>query len=729
MNFDESKSSLAHITEDGTCAQTVKEHLEGTAQLSAEFAKVFGCEEWGYCCGMLHDIGKYSDAFQKHIRGAECRVDHATAGAQLCRDLKGLYVLLAYCIAGHHAGLPDTGAISDDGRCKSMMGRLKKKIEPYDKFRNEIEIPSLKTLPFNSGYRGGEKDSAFIFSMLIRMLFSSLVDADYLDTEKFMQQGNIVVRNKGQSMDSLLKKAMRYVKGWLQSSETDTVNGRRTEILKKCIRDGEKDKDLFSLTVPTGGGKTIASLLFSLVHAQKHHMNRIIYVIPYTSIIEQNAKVFREILGDENVLENHCNIAYEVDSQRAEELQPMQLAAENWDKPVVVTTNVQFFESLFANKPSKCRKLHNIANSVIIFDEAQMLPNDYLKPCIAMIEELLNNYKTSVVLCTATQPALKSFFQSEVLATELCPRMDEQFHFFKRTLFENIGTVTEDCLMNKLTEEYQALCIVNTKKRAQNIYKELKEDGVYHLSTSMYPKHRKRVLNEIRERLGENKKCILISTSLVEAGVDLDFQSVYRELAGVDSMIQAAGRCNREGQRKVEESKVLIFRFEEKENILGQRQQIDVTKSLIADGRNLSDRETITRYFEMLYHIKGESLDKKKIMDEFTNKKIKYRFAQVGKDFRLIEQNTKTVFINCEEEADKILRELKVKGFTRSGMRNATQYCVTVYDQTFDKMYGAGMLKPIAENMEDFYELTDESRYTEEMGLELEIDNGMVLFF
>ena len=293
MNFEESKRYLAHITEDGACVQTVKEHLEGTAQVSAEFAKVFGCEEWGYCCGMLHDIGKYSDAFQKHIRGAECRVDHATAGAQLCRDLKGLYVLLAYCIAGHHAGLPDTGAISDDGRCKSMMGRLKKKIEPYDKFRNEIEIPSLKTLPFNSGYRGGEKDSAFIFSMLIRMLFSSLVDADYLDTEKFMQQGNIVVRNKGQSMDSLLKKAMRYVKGWLQSSETDTVNGRRTEILKKCIRDGEKDKDLFSLTVPTGGGKTIASLLFSLVHAQKHRMDRIIYVIPYTSIIEQYAQVFR----------------------------------------------------------------------------------------------------------------------------------------------------------------------------------------------------------------------------------------------------------------------------------------------------------------------------------------------------------------------------------------------------------------------------------------------------
>ena len=718
---------IAHIDEkDKKRIQTVKNHLEGTAKLSGEFAGKFGKEDWGYCNGMLHDIGKYSVDFLKRITGeSNQRVDHSTAGARVCVEKGGKYRFLEYCIGGHHTGLPDYGSNYDNAGDPTLMGRRKKKISDYQVYQTEIDIPEIVTDPFDFKKT---VNLDFSMSVFIRMLYSCLVDADFLDTEAFMSRGK-KVRNSGEPVGVLLEKLEKHVSEWLKNQDMDTVNGRRTEILKHCLEEGRSERGLFRLTVPTGGGKTIASLAFALRHAVENQMDRVIYVIPYTSIIEQNAKVFREILGDENVLENHCNIAYEVDSQRAEELQPMQLAAENWDKPVVVTTNVQFFESLFANKPSKCRKLHNIANSVIIFDEAQMLPNDYLKPCIAMIEELLNNYKTSVVLCTATQPALKSFFQSEVLATELCPRMDEQFHFFKRTLFENIGTVTEDCLMNKLTEEYQALCIVNTKKRAQNIYKELKEDGVYHLSTSMYPKHRKRVLNEIRERLGENKKCILISTSLVEAGVDLDFQSVYRELAGVDSMIQAAGRCNREGQRKVEESKVLIFRFEEKENILGQRQQIDVTKSLIADGRNLSDRETITRYFEMLYHIKGESLDKKKIMDEFTNKKIKYRFAQVGKDFRLIEQNTKTVFINCEEEADKILRELKVKGFTRSGMRNATQYCVTVYDQTFDKMYGAGMLKPIAENMEDFYELADESRYTEEMGLELEIDNGMVLFF
>lgn len=248
------------------------------------------------------------------------------------------------------------------------------------------------------------------------------------------------------------------------------------------------------------------------------------------------------------------------------------------------------------------------------------------------------------------------------------------------------------------------------------------------MSTSMYSIHRKRVLDEIRKRLQKNEKCILVSTSLVEAGVDLDFQSVYRELAGVDSMIQAAGRCNREGRRNVEKSQVFIFRFEEKEIVLGQKQQIDVAKSLIVDDGELADMETITKYFEMLYHIKGDSLDKKKILDEFTNKNAKYNFAKVGKEFKLIEQNTKTVFIKCEDAAKEILQELQNKGFTRAGMRKASRYCITVYDKTFEKMYGAGMIRPVSEDIEDFYELVDDGRYTEEMGLELEIDTGMALF-
>lgn len=704
---------IAH--RNGQGVQTIKEHLIGTAELSGEFAAKFGKRDWGYCCGMLHDIGKYSADFQGKIRGEHGRkVDHATAGARVCNEKGGNYKFLEYCVAGHHAGLADFGSKFDNGGDPTLMGRSKK-ISDYGAYQSEFEIPEITSAPFDLGKT---TNPDFSLSVFIRMIFSCLVDADFLDTEAFMNEGK-AERNSGESAKELLEKLENHISEWVKNQDTETVNGRRAEILRHCLEKGKSEKGLFRLTVPTGGGKTIASLAFALRHVVANRMDRVIYVIPYTGIIEQNAKVFREILGDENVLENHCNVDYE----STDELRELQLATENWDKAVVVTTNVQFFESLFSNKTSKCRKLHNITNSVVIFDEAQMLPNEYLKPCIAMIEELINHYGTSVVLCAATQPALKSFFQGKISAMELCPRMYEQFAFFKRALFEDIGIVAENFLTSKLREEYQALCIVNTKKRAQSIYKELKGDGVYHLSTSMYPVHRKHVLEEIRKRLQKNEKCILISTSLVEAGADLDFQSVYRELAGVDSMIQAAGRCKREGRRKVENSKVFIFRFEEKENVLGQRQQIDVAKSLLAEGRELSDMETIIKYFEMLYHIKGDSLDQKKILDEFTNKNMKYNFAKVGKEFKLIEQNTKTIFINREETASEILLELRHKGFTRSGMRKASQYCISIYDQTFDKMYAARMLQPVVENMEDFYELTDNRRYTEEMGLELEIDN------
>lgn len=718
MKGNDEMKYIAHI--DGERIQTIKEHLEGTAKLSGEFAEKFGKQDWGYCCGMLHDIGKYSIDFQKRILGENnYRVDHSTAGARVCLEKGGKYSFLEYCIAGHHAGLPNYGNNYDESTDSTLSGRRLKKLSDYQAYQTEIEVPAINSMPIDLK-RTVNPD--FSLSVFMRMIYSCLVDADFLDTEAFMKEGK-QGRNSGENIEILFKKLENYISGWLKNQDIDTVNGRRTEILKNCLEMGKTEKGLFRLTVPTGGGKTVASLAFALRHALENKMDRIIYVIPYTSIIEQNAKVFRDILGEENVLENHCNVDYE----SSEELLPMQLASENWDKPIVVTTNVQFFESLFANKSSKCRKLHNIANSVIIFDEVQMLPNDYLKPCIAMIEELINNYQVSAVLCTATQPALASFFHEGISAKELCPRMEEQFEFFKRTVFENVGVLTENDLIQRLEKEYQALCIVNTKKRAQRIYKQLEGEGVYHLSTSMYPKHRRRILREIRERLQKNKKCILISTSLVEAGVDLDFQSVYRELAGVDSMIQAAGRCNREGLRPEKESKVYIFQFEGKENVLGQRQQIDVAKSVIADNRDISDMESITQYFEMLYHIKGDSLDKKKIMDEFQNKR--YNFAKVGKEFKLIEQDTKTIFINYEEEANETLCLLKERGFTRSGMRKASQYCITVYENEFNKLYGIGSIQPISEDIEDFYELRDEEKYTEKIGLELELDDGAAVFF
>ena len=711
---------LAHI--DGDREQSVKEHLQGTAELAEKFAAKFRKADWGYCCGMLHDIGKYSAEFQKKIKeNLDIRVDHSTAGAKVCENLDGCYWLLTYCIAGHHAGLPDLGR---EGLPSSLLGRLKKRLCDYSAYEKEIEIPQITTPPIAMN---PEQDPNFALRVFIRMLYSCLVDADFLDTEQFMNNGT-VQRDSGESMDVLLEKLQNYTAKWLINRNDTTIDGRRSEILRNCLEMGKSSKGLFQLTVPTGGGKTVASLAFALQHAVENHMDRVIYVIPYTSIIEQNAQVFREILSSENVLENHSNVDYE----SSEEFKPMQLAAENWDKPVVVTTNVQFFESLYANKSSKCRKLHNIVNSVIIFDEAQMLPPNYLKPCMAMIEELLQQYGTSIVLCTATQPALQQFLPEKYVARELCPRREEQFRFFERVTYQNIDTVTEEEMAEKLQQEWHALCIVNTRKRAQRLYEQLQGEGVYHLSTTMYPAHRKRVLAEIRERLDDKKgkKCIVISTSLVEAGVDLDFTSVYRELAGVDSIIQAAGRCNRNGERGKEESIVRIFQWEDKEQMSEQRHQIDTTQKLLARGKDITALESITEYFWELYHIKGESLDVKKILEKFDGGD--YQFATVAKDFKLIEENSVTVYIDQEPEAKALLQEIRQQGLTKSRMRKAGQYCVSIrkkgeYEKRkmlFEEMRDAGMVEAVDPGAQDFYVLTQEEQYREETGLKLEVELG-----
>lgn len=711
---------IAH--KDGEREQSIKEHLEGTAERAGEFAEKFGKKEWGYCCGMLHDIGKYSEEFQRKIQeDTNDRVDHATAGAQVCKERGGYYSILSYCIAGHHAGLPDYG---NTAMSSSLCGRWKKRICDYHAYKDEIKIPKLDTDPI---VFSKDRNMDFALGTFIRMLYSCLVDADFLDTESFMKNGD-TGRNSGESMETLQNRLEKHISEWLKNTDIDTINGRRTEILKNCIKEGKQKEGIFRLTVPTGGGKTLTSLAFALEHAVKNHKDRIIYVIPYTSIIEQNAQVFREILGEDNVLENHCNVDYE----SSEEFKQMQLASENWDKPVVVTTNVQFFESLFANKSSKCRKLHNIANSVVILDEAQMLPMDYLKPCTAMLQELVDGYRTSIVLCTATQPTLDAFFRENALIKELCPRMEEQFQFFQRVNYQNLGKIRWDDLLEKLKRENNALCIVNTKKAAQMIYKEIDGEGIYHLSTSMYPKHRKRVLKKIRERLKNNEKCIVISTSLVEAGVDLDFARVYRQIAGLDSMIQAAGRCNREGKRKLSDSMVYIFDLEESYPVQSQRQQMDVSKGILQDYAYIADLKAVTDYFTRLYHYRGTSLDKKKIMDEF--QKMECNFAKVAKEFRLIEENTRMIFINREPEADELLQELRIKGVTRERMRKAGQYCIQVYDNEksensfFDKLNGAGMLKPISEEMQDFYELAAGEQYSEEYGLDFSLEDGMALF-
>lgn len=726
----------AHISEDGTRKQTVLEHLKGTAELAGNFAGEFGYSDWGACLGMLHDIGKYTRKFQERLLGSALRVDHATAGAQLCHELfcrtadrqkGGFYFMLGYCIAGHHSGLPDFGGSLDTGSSPSYLGRMKKKVEDYKDYKEEVIPPELKTL---FPWEGTVEITGFQMSFFIRMLYSCLVDADYLDTENFMKNGD-VKREAGVSLQDLWEKAETYVSAWRENKDLNTINGRRTEILNRCIEMGNQEKGLFRMTVPTGGGKTVASLAFALRHGVVHGMKRIIYVIPYTSIIEQNARIFREILGAENVLEHHWGVNYE----DSEELHPMQLAAENWDKPVVVTTNVQFFESLFSNRSSKCRKLHNLANSVIIFDEAQMLPNDYLLPCIGAVEELADHYGSSVVLCTATQPALDKFLRKKGKPRELCPRVKEQFAFFQRSYIRKLGKITAEELIERLQKETQALCILNTKREVQWIWQQFEQslkpqqkEGIYQLSTLMYPAHRKRVLTEIRCRLQEGKRCILIATSLVEAGVDLDFQTVYRQLAGVDSVIQAAGRCNREGRRSIAESGTFVFQLEGGGKVPGQEQQIDAAKLVQQKYEDLSSLEAMEAYFQELYNLRGEALDKKQIMQQWEKEGL--IFAKIARQFRLIEQDTRTIFIPKEEEAKQILEILQQRGTTRGLLRKAGQYCVNVYQNLFDKMNQAGMLLPVWEDLkEELFVLRDCKDYSEKQGLQVRMELGEGIWF
>lgn len=588
----------AHKREDGS-RQTVEEHLNGTASRCAAFAAQFGEEKRGKLLGYSHDIGKYSEEFQNRLLGGK-KVDHATAGALECA--KAGESLMACCVVGHHGGLPDFGnPRTDYAGAPTCAGRLKK--------GKDGGIPACHwhgTLPEPG--KPPDFQDPFTLSLWTRMLYSCLVDADYLDTEAFMT-ANGAERAGCDDLPTLLERLKTHIQPWFPAKTE--LNRKRCEILNQCLAAAAKPRGVFSLTVPTGGGKTVSSLAFALKHAVENGLNRVIYVVPYTSIIEQNAAVFRSILGENNVIEHHSGVWTDDGEETNQSNRHQRLASENWDAPVIVTTAVQFFESLYSNRPSQCRKLHNIANSVIIFDEAQMLPASRLKPCVGAMANLAAHFRATVVLCTATQPVLSDLFRAfcpELKMEEICPQVEDSFQAFRRVTFRSGGTLSDEVLASELSRQNQALCIVNTRKAAQRLYELLPPEGSYHLSTLMYPAHRKAVLHTIRSRLKQGLACRVVSTSLIEAGVDVDFPAVYREIAGLDSIAQAAGRCNREGNRAADESIVTYFEAETPVPIL-QKVNICAAREALQDSRDPSDPETIRRYFTALRSLIGDRTD------------------------------------------------------------------------------------------------------------------------
>lgn len=702
----------AHISADGR-KQTVDTHLQGTSQLCGNFASEFDEEDRGRFLGYAHDIGKYSEAFQRRLHGGP-RVDHATAGALECA--KSNEPAMALCVIGHHGGLPDFGnPRTDCAGAPTGVGRIKKGqiAGCIPTYHWQGILPSPGNPPDISDPYG--------LSMWVRMLYSCLVDADFLDTERFMAQ-TPPPRGGYDSLPVLLERLYAYVEPWFPGNTE--LNNRRCSILSECLEKATLSKGIYSLTVPTGGGKTVSSLAFALKHAVTHSLSRIIYVIPYTSIIEQNAEVFRQILGNNNVVEHHCGVSFEEDTETNSQNQFQRLASENWDAPVIVTTAVQFFESMYSNRPSQCRKLHNIANSVIIFDEAQMLPAYHLLPCVGAMASLVSRFQASVLLCTATQPVLGDLFNRFCPGKpviELCSNMSDRFHDFQRVAYRNGSILSDEALVNELRLEEQALCIVNTRKAAQALYSLLPEDGRYHLSTLMYPAHRKQILKTIRERLRLGLPCRVISTSLIEAGVDIDFPKVWRELAGLDSIAQAAGRCNREGLREKSHCIVTYFQSEHPIPPL-QRIPVWAAQEALKNGADPSIPETVTHYFTALRSLIGENMDKSNVIK--TARENLLPMETVAKNFHLIDQETFTVYIPLMD-GETVCRPLLNGHATREDYRLAGQYAVNVYQQHFQSLLEAGDIQLLSENSAILLNL---SLYNPEMGLSTKADAGKAEF-
>jgi CRISPR-associated endonuclease/helicase Cas3 len=714
--------------------QPLAEHLRAVAEAAGARGAKFGARSSALLAGLFHDLGKYSPAFQRRLEGGGEKVDHSTAGAQETvrlaakRDDHMIAQVVAHAVAGHHAGLPDT--LGNDA---SLDARLKRDIEALDpSWREEISPVATGLMPAAIDW-GDRSSCAYRLAFFGRMLFSCLVDADFRDTEAFYckAEGRSVDRQWLQLPDvvgDLLAQFDAHMAELTAAAKATPVNALRREILAHVRSRASEAQGLFTLTVPTGGGKTLASLAFALEHAEQHNLDRIIYAIPFTSVIDQTASIFREVLGSEVVLEHHASID-ESRIEGREARDKLRLAMEDWAAPIMVTTNVQLFESLHSNRPSRCRRLHNLARSVIILDEAQTIPLPLLRPCLAVIDELARNYGASIVLCTATQPAVAAPQLDGGLPLlperELAPdplRLHEQL---KRVRLRRLGDRSDDQLVEALGGTAQGLMIVNSRAHALTLYRKAVGtglEGVVHLTTRQYAAHRRRILGDIRRRLATGKPCRLIATSLVEAGVDLDFPRVWRAEAGLDQIAQAAGRCNREGRRPVEDSVVGVFRSTEHKPPREIAQLAGDMGRMMGKHADLLSPDAMRDYFGEVYRRKGEALDREKILDAFRMSagKPSFEYRTVSEAFRMIESGLSPVIVAREAEARDALAALRAGAPAGTVARRVQPFIVQVPPKARDLLLTNGHARFVDGDAGEFVELVTGSLYRDEVGLEWE---------
>ncbi len=710
-------------TENKESWQLLKTHLYNTAVLAKTFAQEYGLGEVAYVQGLLHDAGKYTVQFQRKLDGDKSFVDHSTVGAKIAfNKYKGIGKLMAYGICGHHGGLSngiDAGFVS---KRSSLCARLDNQTESINEFWNEIELPD--TLEFRYDPGNQKKLVGCSLAFYAKMLFSALVDADYLDTEAYYLP-QLTEKRVGFPKLEELQQVFFEKMDLLQREASNTkVNKNRRIVYENCLSAADQAQGIYTLTVPTGGGKTLSSMAFALRHAQVHGLKRIVYAIPFTSIIEQNAETLRKMFDDNAVLEHHSNFDFEEDDLA-------RLAAENWDAPVIVTTNVQLFESLFSNKPSRCRKLHNLANSIIILDEAQTIPDHLLKPCLAALQCLVKNFGITVIICTATQPALDKQWPDYAEIREIISEPGKLYQAFRKVDVTSLGRLDDDELAERLSNHEQVLCIVNTRKHARKIYELLKEDeSLFHLSTLMCPAHRSETIKVIRSRLESGQPCRVVSTQLIEAGVDIDFPVVYRAVAGIDSIAQAAGRCNREGNLEIGKTYVFYPMDGLPQGWFQRMAALGI--EIIDSGMDPLGMQAVKRFFSQRYMDAGiNGLDKHEILRVFHEglKSLDFPFEQIAQNFSFIESSGKQIIIPYDRQCREKLQEAEYSEQYRYLSRFFQKYTVTVYPYEYEQILQRSLLKQIGSAFVvlDVDELSYKNAYNDKTGLNIEPEMEVIL--
>jgi CRISPR-associated endonuclease/helicase Cas3 len=693
--------------------QSCDEHDYNVKHLAGNFADTFGAKKLGEALGDCHDVGKRHKDFQVRLEGCRISYDHPIVSAIAFTNQYGYCGrILSYPIAGHHGGLENYGSTESGLKQRIMKG---KKI--YDNFdKSEIKLPDvlpawndvISKLKFTNGV-------SFSVSFLIHMLFSCLVDADFLDTEKVIQPDKANLRGSYDTFDVLSERYNKFIENNFSNVPDTYTNRIRRSVLNQCINKAVLPRGILELTAPTGSGKTISLIGFSINHLIAHNMQRIICVQPYTTIIEQTADVYRSIFGEQNVLEHHSN--YDPKNNIYEDTaEKLKLSSENWDAPIIVTTNVQFFESLYSNKVSMCRKLHNLANSIIILDEAQLVPTDFLKPCLSILTELVINYGVTIVICTATQPNLHTLLDPSVKPTKLVDSVQMMHEAAKRIKVTKLGNISDLELSSKLKSHKQVLCIVDTKKHAKHLYKLMKNTkNCFHYSAKMCPENRRDKLKEICKLLDDGEECRVISTDAIKVGVDISFPVGYFSMGGIADLIQGAGRVDREGELGYAE--IYVFTSTE-EYVHSTRQQKRCAElgNMVFDEfpENPFSVEAIEKYYNLLYFYLDEALDKNDILKLLNVDNFEYPFEDVADKFNLIGNYTKSIIIPYNDEAIGIIKKLEYVKSPWKYIRKLQKYTVNVYPSEFEELIKSKIITLVNDR---FYILSDIHYYSKDIGL------------